>query len=378
MPKQHAICSASSSARWIACPGSALINAQAEEQGSPYAQQGTDAHSLCEYLVLKALGRKVRDPTEDLSYYDAEMLESAEGYRNFVMEKLAKIKKTCPDPFVAVEQRLDFSSWVPEGFGTGDCLIVGDGILQIIDFKYGVGVLVSAEKNTQLMCYALGALDAFGDLYDVKTVRLAIYQPRRDNISEYELSVDDLMTWADEVLVPAAKKAYAGEQEFHAGDHCQFCHIKATCRTLAEYETELLKYGLEDPAELDDDEIAAILQKIDSLVSWADDVKAYALEQALSGKHYTGFKVVEGKSNRKYTNEDAVAEAVEKAGFDPYEKRVLGITAMQKTLGKKKFDEILSGLIYKPQGKPVLVAESDKRPEYTTVTNSDFDNMEDK
>ena len=234
---------------------------------------------------------------------------------------------------------------------------------------YGVGVLVKATDNSQLKCYALGALDTFGDLYDIRRIRLTIYQPRRENVDTFELSTKELLTWADEVLAPTAKLAYEGLGDFAAGDHCQFCKIKATFRTRAEHSMELAKYDFAEAPTLSSEEIAVILPQIDTLVSWAEDVKSYALQQALSGERYPGFKLVEGRSTRKYTDETAVAAVVSNAGYDPYEKKLLGITAMTKQLGKKRFDELLSGYITKPHGKPVLVEESDKRPEYITVIN---------
>ena len=370
----HAYLSASASERWLKCPPSAKLCAQMEDQGSPYAQQGTDAHALCQYLVEKALGRDTRDPTEDLTWYDAEMQEAAEGYTAFVMEQVAQAKELCPDPLVCVEQTLDFSKWVEHGFGTGDCVIVADDLLHIVDFKYGVGVLVSASGedgngNTQLMCYALGALDTFGDLYDIRRIRLSIFQPRRDNVDTFEMTKDDLLNWADGTLAPIAKLAYVGEGEFCAGDHCTFCKVKAICRKRAEYNMELAAFDFADPPTLDEAEIAEILPQIDSLVSWAEDIKAFALEQALSGTRYLGFKLVEGKSNRKYRDEAEVAKVVSEAGYEPYEHKLMGITAMTKQLGKKRFDELLQGLIVKPQGKPVLVPESDKRPEFSSAAN---------
>lgn len=366
---KHATLSASASHRWLACPPSALLCAEIEDQSSPYAQQGTDAHELCQYLVEKALGRNVTDPTESLGSYDAEMQESAEGYCSFVMEQLAGAKEHCADPLVCIEQRLDFSRWVPEGFGTGDCVIVADDTLHIIDFKYGVGVLVSAVDNSQLKCYALGALDTFGSLYDIRRIKLSIYQPRRGNVDTFELSTEELLKWADEVLKPTAELASAGKGEFHAGDHCQFCKLKATCRARAAYSLELAKYDFVEAPSLNTDEIAAILPQVDSLVSWADDIKAYALEQALSGVRYPHFKVVEGRSIRKYTDENEVAKVVQNAGYDPFEKKLMGITLMTKQLGKKKFDELLSGLVIKPAGKPVLVQDTDPRPEFNTAQN---------
>ena len=366
---KHAYLSASASHRWLACPPSAKLCAQEEDRGSPYAQQGTDAHELCQYLVEKALGYDVRDPTENLTWYDAEMQEAADGYCSFVMEQVAEAKKLCKDPLVCIEQTLDFSKWVEHGFGTGDCVIVADDLLHIVDFKYGVGVLVEATQNSQLMCYGLGALDTFGDLYDIKRIRLTIFQPRRENVDTFELTTEELLTWAEEILAPTAKLAYEGEGEFHAGDHCQFCKIKATCRKRAEYSMELARYDFAEAPTLSAEEIAQILPQIDTLVSWAEDIKSYALKQALSGEKYPGFKLVEGRSIRKYSDENAVAAVVQNAGYDPYERKLLGITAMTKQLGKKKFEELLSGLVIKPQGKPVLALDTDKRPEFNTAQN---------
>ena len=373
---KHAYLAASASDRWLHCPPSAKLCAEAEDVGSPYAQQGTDAHSLCEHLLLMALGRESKDPTEDLTWYDQEMQDAAEGYRDFVMEQVEDAKQFCPDPMVCVEQTLDFSKWVPHGFGTGDCVIVADDLLHIVDFKYGVGVLVDAADNPQLKCYALGALDTFSDLYDIRRVKLSIYQPRRDNADTWEIGVDDLMVWAEDTLAPIAKLAYDGEGEFAAGDHCMFCKVKATCRKRAEYAMELAAYDFTDAPTLDETEIAAILPQIDALVSWASDIKDYALAQALSGTAYPGFKIVEGRSNRRYTNPEVVASIVEKAGYDPYEKKLLGITAMQRQLGKKQFDSLLGGYLEKPQGKPVLAPVTDTRPEYNPAANDFMEEYE--
>jgi hypothetical protein len=368
---KHSLLSASASQRWIACPPSARLCEEYTDKPSEYAQVGTDCHELCAYKVEKALGRKVRNPTKQLSFYDEEMDECSDGYRDFVMECVAKVKESCADPLVLVEQRLDYSRYVGiEGsFGTGDCVIVADGMLYVIDYKHGLGVLVSAEKNSQLSCYALGALDLFDGIYNIERITLVIYQPRRANISLYKMEKDELLTWANDTLASAAKLAQEGKGEFKAGDHCQFCKAKANCRKRAEYNLELAKYDFEMPATLEDSEIAAILPRIDELASWASDVKDYALQKALSGTKFDGFKVVEGRSNRKYTDDDAVAKTVQNAGFDPYEQKLLGITAMSQTLGKKKFEELLGGLVYKPAGKPVLVPDSDKRPTMNTAAD---------
>ena len=368
MPK-HAFLSASASHRWLSCPPSAKLCAEVKDETSPYARQGTDAHELCEYKVLKALGEDVQDPTENLDFFDAEMDECTDSYCTYVLEQYEKAKQLCKDPQVLVEQRLDFSKWVPNGFGTGDCLIIADKVLQIIDFKYGLGVLVEAENNPQMMCYALGALDTYDGIYNIESVEMTIFQPRRMNISTYTISKEALLEWAENYLKPTAELAYNGEGEFVAGEHCQFCKVKATCRKRAEYNMELAAYDFEEPVLLDEDEIAEILPKIDSLIAWANDIKDYALIQALSGITYKGFKVVEGKSNRKYTDENAVAATVEASGYDPYEKKLLGITAMTSLLGKKRFEELLGGLITKPPGKPALVPESDKRPALNTAAD---------
>jgi hypothetical protein len=374
---KHAYLSASASERWLKCPPSAKLCAQEEDRGSPFAQQGTDAHELCQYLVEKALGRDTQDPTENLTWFNAEMQEAAEGYAAFVMEQVAEAKNLCGDPLVCVEQTVDFSKWVQHGFGTADCLIVADDLLHIIDMKFGVGVLVSASGedgtgNSQLKCYALGALDTFGDLYDIRRIRLTIYQPRRENTDTFEITKEELLDWAENVLAPTAKLAYEGNGEFEAGNHCMFCKAKAYCRKRAEENLELAKYEFAEPATLAPEEIAKILPQTDQLVRWAEDIREYALAQALNGTKFPGFKLVEGRSNRKFTNEAEVAKIVTEAGYDPWEKKLLGVTAMTKQLGKKVFAELLSGLIEKPQGKPVLAPETDKRPELNTA-QTDFE-----
>ena len=363
--RSHAKLSASSSARWLACPPSALLNAQVSDTASDFAREGTCAHELAEYKVNKFLGHNVRDPTEDLEFFDGEMAECTDSYVQYIAEETAKYHQ----PVVMVEQRLDFSSYVPDGFGTGDCIIVADKTLTVIDFKYGKNVLVSAENNSQMMLYALGALELFDILYDITEIKMVIFQPRMQNVSEYTISVTELTDWAEHTLKPTAQLAAEGKGEFQVGEHCRFCKVKATCRKRAEYNLMLAQYDFAMPAELEDTEIEAILPKADKLVSWVNDIKDYALSQALTGKRWTGWKLVEGRSVRKYTDENAVAEAVKANGADPYEHKVLGLTAMQKLLGKKQFEELLGGLIYKPQGKPALVPESDKRPEWSSAEN---------
>lgn len=368
-PKGHAVLSASSSERWLHCPPSARLCESYEDKGSDYAAEGTDAHELCEYKLRKALGMEAQDPTENLTWFNEEMSDCANGYAAYVLEQVETAKQTCADPVVLIEQRVDFSRWVESGFGTADCIIIADGTLQIIDYKHGLGVLVSAEENPQMQCYALGALELFDGIYDIDSVRMTIYQPRRDNVSTYGLSKDELYRWADEVLKPTADIAFAGDGNFLCGEWCGFCKAKHDCRARADANMELARYDFKLPPLLTDEEVEEIISRVDDLVAWAADIKDYALQQAISGKEWNGWKLVEGRSNRKYTNETAVAGAVTDAGFDPYERKVLGVTAMQKLLGKSRFEELLAAYIEKPQGKPTLVPESDKRPAMSTAKN---------
>ena len=367
MANKHAILAASASKRWMACPPSARLCAELPDKSSSYALQGTDAHELAAYKVLHAIGEDVNDPTENLTFFDQEMDSYTDAYRDFVMEKYMDAKKHCKDPVLLVEQKLDFSEWVPEGYGTGDAVIVADDILHVIDLKFGMGVIVNAEENPQLMCYGLGALSLFDGIYDIQSVRLSIFQPRRDNISTYEISKEDLLRWAKDTLSPAAELAFNGGGEFHAGDHCQFCKLKATCRKRAEYNLEMARYDFEMPSQLSETEISLILPRIDELTAWANDVREYALKQAMAGTEFPGYKLVAGRSVTRYTDENAVAAAVISAGYDPYEKKLMGITAMKSMLGKDQFNTVLGSLTHKPQGKPTLVPTSDKRPAINTV-----------
>ena len=368
-PKGHAILSASSSDRWLHCPPSARLCESYDDKGSNYAAEGTDAHALCEFRLRQTLGMEATDPTENLKWFNEEMSDCATGYAAYVLEQVEAAKQTCTDPVVLIEQRVDFSRWVESGFGTADCIIIADGTLQIIDYKHGLGVLVSAEENPQMQCYALGALELFDGIYDINSVRMTIYQPRRDNVSTYEISKDELYRWADEVLKPTADLAFAGDGNFLCGEWCGFCKAKHECRARADANMELARYDFKLPPLLTDEEVEEILVRADDLVTWAADIKEYALQQAISGKKWNGWKLVEGRSNRRYTNETVVAGVVTDAGFDPYEHKVLGVTAMQKLLGKSRFDELLAAYIEKPQGKPTLVPESDKRSAMNTAKN---------
>ena len=377
MPK-HALLSASASHRWLNCPPSAKLCAEADNQSSPYAQQGTDAHALCEHKVLAALGRDSPDPTEDLDYFDQEMTDCTDEYCSYVMEQLQEARKYCKDPEVLVEQRLDFSCYVPDGFGTGDCLIISDDRLHIIDFKYGMGILVEAEDNPQMKLYALGALTIYDALYDIKEVSMTIFQPRRENVSTWTVTVADLKAWAEDELKPRAKMAYDGEGEYLPGEWCTFCRAAVRCRARAEEKLRLAQAEFRMPPLLTDAEIEDILTVLPDLTKWANEISAYALDAALNhGKEWNGFKVVEGRSVRKYRDEEAVAEAAKDAGYkDVYRQSLIPLTEMQRLMGKDKFEEILGGLIYKAPGKPTLVPKSDKRPA-VNVTNAinEFDEI---
>lgn len=369
MPDSHATLSASASHRWLMCPPSVRLSEQfPDDGGSEFAAEGTEAHELCEYKLKSALGMPAEDPVPHLKRYCEEMEDCASGYAVHVLSLVEEAKQTCRDPKVLIEQRVDFSEWVPEGFGTADCIIVADGTLRIVDYKHGLGVLVEAENNPQMKCYALGALGIFDALYDIDTISMTIYQPRRENISTWEIFREELLLWAEDTLKPIASLAFSGEGEFCSGEWCGFCRAKHACRARAEANLMLAKHDFKMPELLEDAEIEFILSKVDELTSWATDIKDYALKRALGGKEWHGWKLVEGRSVRKFGNDDEVIKAVSKAGFDPFEKKLLGLTAMQKLLGKTRFDELLSGLVIRSKGKPALVPESDKRPAVSTAT----------
>ena len=372
---RHALLSASSSKRWLNCTPSARLEEQfAEETGnSVYAEEGTAAHALAEHKLKRCLKRRSKRPVSD--YQCDEMEECTDGYVAYAMEQVELARQECKDPVVLIEQRLDYSAYVPEGFGTGDLLIVADRVLTVVDLKYGKGVAVDAEWNPQMMLYGLGALELFGAIYDIETVRMAIYQPRLESVSTWEVSVVELMEWVEAELKPRAALAIAGEGEFRSGSWCRFCKAKNTCRARAEEFLKLAQMEFKAPALLTDDEVAEVLKVADELARWSADVYAYAQDEAVSrGKKWAGFKLVEGRSCRKYTDEEEAAEAAVAAGYaDIYKRSLIGITEMEKLMGKRKFAEVLGKLVYKPQGKITLVPESDKRQEVLAATaEADF------
>lgn len=358
----HALLSASGASRWLNCTPSARLEQEFEDTTSEAAKEGTAAHALCEHKLKRALKRRSKRPVSD--YDSDEMEECSDDYVQFVMEHYEKAKETCPDPIVLIEQHLDLSGYVPEGFGTADCVIVSDRNLHVIDFKYGRGVLVDAEHNPQMELYALGALALYDGIYDITTVSMSIFQPRRENVTTWTVPVDELKDWAEKTLKPRAKLAFSGGGDYCPGDWCTFCRAAVRCRARAEEKLELAKSEFRLPPLLTDAEIEEILAVLPDLIKWANEITAYATDEAVNhGKQWKGFKIVEGRSNRKYSDEEKVAEAAEQNGYsDIYRKTIIPVTEMQKLMGKKKFEEILGGLIYKPPGKPTLVPITDKRP----------------
>jgi len=358
----HAVLSASGAHRWLNCLPSARLELEFVNNESSAAAEGTAAHALCEHKLKKALHMRSKRPVS--VYNSDEMEEHSDAYVEFVMEQLELAKQSCTDPLILIEQRLDFSCYVPQGFGTGDCIIIADKKLHIIDFKYGMGVLVDAVDNPQMKLYALGALEIYDSLYDIEEVSMTIFQPRRENVSTWTIRVEDLKDWAEKELKPKAKKAYDGEGEYLPGEWCTFCRAAVKCRARAEEKLKLAQSEFKLPPLLTDSEIEEVLSKLSDLTKWANEIIAYATDAAVNhGKEWHGFKVVEGRSVRKYKDEDAVAEVAKANGYkDIFRQSLITLTEMERLMGKSKFEKILGDLIYKPPGKPTLVPLSDKRP----------------
>lgn len=361
MPDKHAFLSPSSSERWFNCTKSAWLCEQFPDLGSVFAAEGTDAHRLCEFLLHDMLGMPDTDPRPGMTYYNQEMEEAAQGYVLFIREKLEAWKAKGALPTVFVEQRVDLRAYIPESMGTSDCVIIADDEIEIIDFKYGMYRVPAT--SLQLRIYALGACELFRNLYDFTRVRMTIYQPRLGAVDEASMDVEELYRWAAEELKPRAELAFAGQGNYSVGEWCRNCRARRTCRELAAHQLEIAKYEFTEPPLLSNEEIADVLGRVDDLVSWATGVKEYALQAALDGRRFAGWKLVEGKSVRKFTDDACVAARVEAAGIDPFEKKMLGLTALEKKLGKRDFQNLLADLVVRSQGKPVLVPVSDKRAE---------------
>ena len=369
MAKKHALLGASSSARWLVCTPSARLEAMFPDEQSPYAAEGTVAHDLAESILRHKLEGKKAPKLDD---YSTEMIEAVNRYVDICEEKVNESRARSSDAEAMIEARLDFSRWVPDGFGTGDMVIVADGILEVIDLKYGKGVPVSAIENTQMRLYALGAYDINEFLYDIKSVRMTIVQPRLDSISTDEMALEELLDWGEEIK-PIAQRAFRGEGECTPCDYCNFCKARHTCRALADTcLTAFYKDGGKLNQLLTDSEVSDILAMKDLITKWIKGVYDFAYEKALSGeKQWPGYKLVEGTSRRTITDPEAAAKTLLDNGYkeeDIFKPRELeGITNLQKVLGKKGVTEYLEAYIDKPEGKPTLVPDSDKRPAINTV-----------
>ena len=366
-PNDHALLSASSSHRWLNCNPSARLEREFSDRETTAAAEGTAAHALAEHKLKRRLKLRSERP---VSVFDTEEMEiCTDDYADFVMEQVTKERRRDPDTQVFIEQRLDFSCYVPEGFGTGDCLIVSKGRLHIIDLKYGMGLLVDSEENPQMKLYALAALTQYEEQYQIKKVKLTIFQPRRENVSTWETSVAKLKKWATKDLVPKAQRAFRGEGEYCPGEWCIFCKAAVKCRARAEDKLRLAQSEFKMPPLLTDAEIEDVLAKLPDIKKWADEIQEYALAKALAGKEWAGFKLVEGRSVRKFTDERAVVKAANAAGYhDIYKQTLISLTEMEKLMGKAEFSKVLGALVTKPQGKPTLVPDTDKR-QAITVSN---------
>lgn len=368
MPEEHALLSASGAHRWLNCTPSARLEEQFPDSTSEYAEEGTLAHSLAELKLKKYLTgmkpsvfKKELKVIQDNALYTAEMNACTDDYLEFVKDVLAEYPKK---PYVAIEQRLDFSHVAPEGFGTGDCVVIGGDTITIIDFKFGRGVPISAQDNPQMKLYALGALAVFSLLYEIKHVKMIIFQPRLNNISAAENTANELFKWAEEIK-PLAHKAFNGEGEYCAGDWCRFCRAKNLCRARATFsQVDYDGFSGKLPPLITDNDVGEILKKADDIKKWVADLEDYALKALLDGKEIPGWKAVEGRSNRQFEDTDKAFAQVVKSGYDEavlYERKPITLTAVEKLLGKKKFEDILASYVIKPAGKPTLAPESDKR-----------------
>lgn len=383
----HALLSPSSASRWLTCTPSARLEERFPDNSGEAAKEGSLAHELGEALIKlyakqikKVEFNRIVKAIEANPLYSRDMLDHMEAYATFVMERYTAARKRTKDAVLQVETKLDLTEYVPDSFGTGDVVIIADGILDIIDLKYGKGVRVSAVENKQMMMYGLGALSLFELCYDIRIVRMTIYQPRLDSVSEHEMLADDLRYWGENVLSPGAEKAFKGEGEFISGDHCRFCRAKSQCKARANENLKLARYEFAEGPLLSDDEISDILSGAARFKNWLNDVEDFALKEAVNnGRVWPGFKLVEGRSVRTYADQDKVVEALRKAGIEDaviYERSLLGITAMERAISKTRFNEVLGDLVIKSQGKLTLVPLSDKRQAYNSLESAinDFKN----
>ena len=377
MSEAHARLSASAAHKWLNCPMSLWMEDEIPEPKSSFAEEGTKAHALAELLIkyelIKSISiREYADERKKLDPIDPEMQDYISTFVDYVKERYNSAKKITKDALLLSETRLDYSCWAPEGFGTGDVVILADRYMEIIDLKYGKGVRVVAQDNPQLKLYALGAINEYENLYDIEEVYVTIFQPRLDHISSHLYRVEELMDWGYGVVLPGARKALYGKGSCKPGPYCDagFCRARPICRAYAEQNMSVARFDFAHPSTLTEDEIAEVLQKADAIAHWARMVKDYALDQMLQGREIPGYKAVEGRSNRSYASEQAVFDALDKAGLDIDDyciTKPVGITEMQKKLGKAKFDEILGDLIVKPTGAPTIALMTDNRPALHTA-----------
>jgi hypothetical protein len=376
----HALLSASSAHRWMNCPPSARLTEQMKDTASLYAAEGTLAHTIGELILDEYLFNKLGCYEANWAaikshelYYEG-MIDEVSIYTDYVIEQFHAAVQATGDPVIYLEEKLDYSSYVPAGFGTGDCIIIADGQMEVIDLKFGKGVEVSAVDNPQLMLYALGAYEQFGFIYNIHTIKTTIAQVRLGNISSSVISADMLIDWAENKVKPVAELAFEGKGEQNPGDWCKFCKIKADCKARAEKNLTFVEEHKEGQITLEF--MAEILSQADEIVSWITDIKDGALNKALEGQEIPGYKLVEGRSNRQITDEAALAEILEKETTKPDEiwkpKALQTITALEKLFGKKRFGELAKAYIVKPPGKPTLVPNSDKRPALNSPED-DFD-----
>lgn len=379
----HARLSASSSDRWLNCTRAPQYEEQfPESSGSTFAQEGQFAHAVAEQDIAAHLGLAPQVLPADLLHFDnPELREHVSTYVNFAIDMINVARREDANAIVLLERKVDFSNWVPEGFGTCDLVIVTKGVVTVVDLKFGRGLRVDAQNNSQLRLYGIGAAEMFNHLYDITQVAMYIVQPRLGHISKEVLSKTDIYDWANTVVTPAAQKAWRGEGEFVAGDHCRWCRGKAVCAARAKQNLDVARFDFAAPDTLDDAAIADILEKAARLHSWVKDVQDHALAQALQGHKFTGYKLVQSRSVRKYSNAAQVAATLIESGIAPsvvYAPLELNnMTALETAIGKKKFTQILGDLIVKSPGKPTLVAAEDKRPEFSPAASAaaDFFNL---
>jgi len=377
--RAHALLSASASTRWLNCTPSVRLEETFEDTTSTYAEEGTLAHEIAE---LK-LRRHFTDPMSQRTFntrlnklkkhelYNKEMLTHTDTYLDY-LKGLAMAFKSVP--YAAVEKKIDYSAYAPEGFGTADCIIIGGDTLYVTDFKYGKGLQVSAEDNPQMKLYALGAYLEYSLLYSFKTVHLAIIQPRLDNISEYSLSLEDLLAFGEEVK-PIARQAFAGEGEFVPGDHCKFCKAKAQCRARADQFSALDDFEQKKPPLLNDLEVGEVLERGQNIESWVKALKGYALTESLKGNEIPGWKAVAGRGTRNYADQDVAFAHLQENGIKEamlYERLPLTVPKLEKELGKKDYDSLLDepGHVQKSVGKPTLAPAKDKRKAVTNEVDA--------